>query len=204
MRSRGLPWIAVPVVVFGGWQAYLNKNVISNYLVECPCLVERVVKVEPSLPSIPVSQTPPLVSVDQPTAPVQNDEDSIVSVPAINPIPVLNCTLPPPKAKASPDDVISDAIAFIFDIADDATVNKNRDLADCAIKSAMKISMNDRVWKMPKQKLQDIHTRMIYTLRRLHSDIKPEQNAVLGPWLSRMERQIVTSIDKTANSPNCK
>ena len=212
MQNRWLHWFAAPAIAIGGWQAYLNKDTIMNSLPSfCNCEKAPVVAAGPitnSPPPVvePVKPEPAPAPKDEPKpeppkpAPVVEPPKPVDNV-AAQPTVVVNC--PTAVQSRRDEDALTEILKFVVGVTDDAVATNNPDLAKCAIQTLVRLSGNDKLFKLPKQRLQDVHTQALYSLRRLQHHVKDDQSRVLTPWLMRIERQMVTAIDKPQAS-QCK
>jgi hypothetical protein len=102
----------------------------------------------------------------------------------------------PIKAASKDEDLLGDLLNFIVDMADKAVADQNPDLAKCVLDDLAKLTTNDKLLKLPKARLQDIHTKASYVTRKLKPQSTAHHNAIITPWMATLEDKSVKSEDK--------
>lgn len=196
MRSRWLHWFAAPLVAIGGWQGWENRDAIKS-MIPAICDCGTTITAGPQ-----VVPTPPPI-VEPPPKPV---EEVVVKTPDVAPAvveppkpPVVTC---PTKfsSKLRGSEILTDMLNFIVRVTDD--VGSNPEFAKCAVLALKQLADNDTTLLMPNNRLQELHTKAIYSLRRLNTHVTKEDNSKLSPWLAAIEKKLVS--EPVGKAANCK
>jgi hypothetical protein len=100
--------------------------------------------------------------------------------------------------KASKDeDLLNEVLNFIVEMADKAVSEQNPELAKCVLDDLSKLTTNDKLLKLPKARLQDIHTKASYTMRKLKANSTAHHTAIINPWMATLEDKSVKADDKS-------